>query len=279
MYNTFIPRLNLSVALPAWRVLHVPLFGLDGYKGKSPVRLHMETLGVSVAMTRYGGSFFGNGAKPSGVLRHPGTLSEAAQTRLRNTFDVKYGGLENAHRTMILEEGLDYKQIGIPPEEAQFIESKNFSITDIARIYNVQPHLIGELSRSTNNNIEHQGIEFQTLTMMPYCVRFEQEYTRKLLTSKEKKKFFIEHLMDGLSRGDMAARYNSYSQGVNSGFMNPDEVRERENMNPMPDGKGEEYRWPANTIPVSLVEEFWRSRITAATGKGGNKNGQQTTNS
>lgn len=281
MYSTFIPRLNISVALPAWRVLHVPLFGLDGYMGKSPIRLHMETLGMSVAMTRYGGSFFSNGAKPSGVLTHPKTLSEAAQTRLRNTFDVKYGGLENSCRTMILEEGLDFHQIAIKPEEAQFLESRNFSVNEIARIYSVPPHMIGELSRSTNNNIEHQGIEFQTMTMMPYCVRYEQEYTRKLLSSKEKKKFFVEHFMDGLSRGDMGSRYTSYSQAINGGWMSPDEARAAENLNPIENGQGKIYRVPVNTLPAEIALKFWTAKMTPAqnSAKGGEEDAKQTGNS
>lgn len=278
-YSTLIPKTDRPIALPAWRVLHVPAFGFDGYVGKSPIRLMMDTFGLAVAVTRYGGKFFSNGARPSGVLTHPGALSEAAQTRLRNSFDVRYGGLENAHRTMVLEEGLDYKQVGIPPDEAQFIESKKFSTTDIARIYRVPPHMIGDLERSTNNNIEHQGIEFRTLRMLPLCVRYEQEFTRKLLTSKEKQKYFIEHLLDGLARGDMASRYTSYSQAVNGGWMSPDEARELENQNPMPNGEGESYRVPANTIPAHKVDDFWESRIKAATaGKGGNTNAEQTGN-
>ena len=274
MYQTLIPKTDRPIALPAWRVLHVPGYGFDGYVGKSPIRLMMETFGLAVAVTRYGGKFFSNGARPSGVLKHPKTLSEAAQMRLRNTFDVKYGGLENAHRTMLLEEGMDYQRIGVPPEEAQFIESRKFSTTDIARIYRVPPHLIGDLERSTNNNIEHQGIEFKTLRMLPLCVRFEQEYGRKLLTSKEKKKYYIEHLMDGLARGDMTSRYTAYSQAVNGGWMSPDEARELENQNPMANGQGQMYRMPANTLPAHIAEEYWQSRITAK--KGGSADGKNS---
>ena len=273
-YNTILAN-GHPVKLPAYRILHIPGFGFTGLLGKSPIGLMMETFGLSIAVIRYGGKFFSNGAKPSGVLEHTKSLSTEAKTRLANSFDIKYGGLENSHRTMVLEEGLTYKSIGIPPEAAQFLESRNFNVTEIARIFGVQPHLIGELSRSTIINFEHQGIEFCTLTILPYCVRFEQEYTRKFLNSKEKKKYFVEHLMDGLLRGDMATRYEAYSKAINNGWMCPDEARAKENQNPMPDGQGQNYRMPVNTIPADIARDFWQAKVIAGV-KGGQTNEQQT---
>ena len=277
-YNTLITKTNQTVRLPAWRVLHVPLFGFDGLVGKTPVRLMMETFGMTAATIQYGAQFFANGAKASGVLTHPNSLSQPAQERLRESFDARYGGMTNAHRTMVLEEGLKYERVGIPPEEAQWLESRKFNRSEIASIYGVPPHLIGDLERSTNNNIEHQGIEFQTITMRPLCVRFEQELTRKGLSDKEKKKYFIEHNMDGLARGDMASRYDAYSKAINGGWMCPDEARAKENQNPMPDSQGKVYRIPVNVMPANVSAAFWTAKSTAkdAAVKGGDASGTQT---
>lgn len=267
-YYCWIAKSNQVVKLPAWRVLHVPLFGFDGLIGKSPVRLMMDTFGMSAATIQYGAKFFANGANASGVLTHPKTLSKEAQERLREAFDARYKGLSNSHRTMVLEEGLKYERVGIPPEEAQWLESRKFNRSEIASIYGVPPHLIGDLEKSTNNNIEHQGIEFQTITMRPLCVRYEQELTRKTLSEKEKRQYFVEHNMDGLARGDMASRYDAYSKAINGGWMNPDEARAKENENPMPQGQGQVYRIPVNVMPADVAKEFWSTKA----GKGGKSN-------
>ena len=273
-YSTLIAKTNQVIHLPAWRVLHVPLFGFDGLVGKSPVRLMMDTFGMTAATIQYGAQFFGSGAKASGVLTHPGTLSQPAQDRLREAFDAKYSGMTNAHRTMVLEEGLKYERVGIPPDEAQWLESRKFNRSEIASIYGVPPHLIGDLERSTNNNIEHQGIEFQTITMRPLCVRFEQELTRKCLSAKEKQKYFIEHNMDGLARGDMSSRYDAYSKAINGGWMCPDEARRKENQNPMPNGQGQVFRIPANVMPAGVSEAFWLAKTV---GKGDEASGLSET--
>lgn len=271
IYRSIMPNGQLAI-LQSWQVLHIPGFGFDGLIGYSPIRMMMDTIGLAMATQEYGSRFYSNGARPSGILEHPKTLSEGAQGRLRDSFDARYAGLGNMHRTMLLEEGMSYKQIGVPPEEAQFIESRKFSVAEIARIFRVPLHLIGDLAGATFSNIEHQSIEFVTMTITPYCIRFEQEYRRKLLTAKEKIKYFIEHLVEGLMRGDLKSRYDAYAVGRNGGWLSSNDIREKENMNPIEGG--DEYYTPVNMMPSKMVADFWTGKKV----KGGGEANAKTTN-
>ena len=246
------------VTLASWRVLHVPGFGFDGLVGYSPIRLQMETIGTAQATQEYGSRFYSNGARPSGILEHPKTLSEPAQVRLRDSFDSKYSGLGNSHRTMLLEEGMSYRQIGVPPNEAQYIESRKFSTEDVSRIFRVPLHMIGDLSRATFSNIEQQSIDFATSTIQPYCVKYEQEFRRKLFASKEKQKFYAKFDMDEMKRGDMKSRYDSYAIGRNNGFLSVNDVREFEDLNPVIGG--DIYMVPVNLMPATESESFWKAK-------------------
>lgn len=233
--------------LTATEVLHIRGLGSDGVFGYSPVRMHMEAIGLGIATERYGATFFGNGARPGGLLTHPGRLSEEAYRNLKASFGAEHGGLENAHRMKILEEGMSYTAIGIPPEEAQFLGTRNFQVGEMARIFRIPPHMIQDLSRATFSNIEHQSIDFVVHSLRPRLVRFEQAYQRQLLTTAERRSYFVEHLVDGLLRGDITSRYAAYNTAIQAGFMNRNEVRGLENLNPAED-------LDAYLVPLNMME-------------------------
>lgn len=227
-------------------VWHVPGLGFDGIMGYSVISMARQSLSLGLASEKYGASFFGNGAMPKGALKHPGELSEPARINLRRTWEDTHQGTGNANRIAILEEGLDFQQIGISPEDAQFLETRQFQVAEVCRWFNVPPHMIRDLSRSTNNNIEQQSIDYGTYTIRPRLVRREQETKRKLLLESDQRAFFPKYDMDELLRGDMASRYAAYNIGRLGGWLNSDEIRAKENMNPIPDGKGKEYLVPSN---------------------------------
>lgn len=248
----------------AYEMVHIPGLGFDGISGRSPVRQFAETMGFNLDIKSYGRKFFKNGARPSGVLQHPGSLSEEAQKRLENKFDKRYSGIENTGKTILLEEGMTYHQIGVPPEEAQFIESRKYSVEEIARIYGVPPHMIGDLEHATFSNIESQDINFAKHSIVPECVNWEQELMRKLLNDDEQARYEIEFNMEGLVRGDMESRYRAYAIGRQWGFLTADDIRAKENMSNV-DG-GITYV-PLNMISSELADSYWKARITEMTAK------------
>jgi HK97 family phage portal protein len=272
VYYTTIPGTGELKVLPKEYVLHIPGLSYNGITGLSVVGLMRESLGITAASEAFAARFFGNGTNIGGVLTHPGKLSKEAKDRLRNSFDSMYKGLDKSHRVAVFEEGMKYEKFGMPLTDAQFLESRQFQVTDIARMYRIPPHMIGDLSSSTNNNIEHQGREFATNTMMPWCVRWEQVMNYKLLAPNQRKKYYTKFDMDELLRGDLLSRYQAYSAGINNGFLNPDGVCHKEDMDPLPNGQGQTYRWPLNTIPADMAHEYWKARMVA--GKGGDSNGE-----
>lgn len=235
-------------------MIHIPAFGFDGVLGLSPIRFMRQALGLSLATEEYGASFFKNSAKPSGVLEHPGKLKDEGLIRLRASWNEVHQGSANASKVAVLEEGMKWQSIGIPPEDAQFLETRKYQKTEIASMFRVPPHMIGVLERSTFGNIEHQGIEYVTYTLRPWIIRWEQEFNRKLFPDK---KYFVSIVVDGLMRGDAMARYTSYASGINAGWMTRNEARALENMNPI-DGLDEPLTplnmtagaIPANDQPV-----------------------------
>jgi HK97 family phage portal protein len=199
-----------------------------------------EAVGLGMALEEFGGTFFRNGTNIGGVVTHPKALSEKARINLQASLDTKTGtGMSN--KLMLFEEGMTYAKIGIPPEDAQFLQTRQFQTTEIARFFNVPPHMVGDLTRSTNNNIEEQAIEFVTYTLRPWLVRIEQEIQRSLVTEKEKQKVFSEFLVDGLLRGNAVARTTALQIQRQNGIINADEWREIENKNPIKDGTGKLY--------------------------------------
>lgn len=249
-YVTTLPEKfnHERVGLPAERVLHIRGLSPDGLSGYSPIQLARRALGLAAAAEEYGSAFFGNGAQPGGVLEHPAHLSPEAHARLKTDWEVMHQGLENSHRIAILEEGMAYKQTSIPPEDAQFLETRKFQISEIARIYRVPPHMLADLDRATFSNIEHLSLEFVNFTLRPWMVRWEQEILRCLFTRDERKTYFAEFLVDGLLRGDIQSRYAAYHTAWQDGWINWNEIREKENLNPIPGG--DTHYVPLNMMPV-----------------------------
>ena len=228
-------------------MIHVAGLGFDGVRGYSVIQTHRESMGLSVAALEYGSSWFGNGSRPSGVLNHPATLSDDAGKKLRLQWEALHAGSDNWNKTAILEEGMSWQSIGMPPADSQFIETKVFQVQDAARIYNIPPHMIQELSKATFSNIEHQAIQFVTHSVRPWLVRWEQELNRKLLSTRDRETHFFEFLVDGLLRGDVETRFKSYALGRQWGWLSTNDVRRLENMNPVPDG--DDYLVPLNMVP------------------------------
>lgn len=206
------------------------IFALRGpFGGMSPVEAYRESVGLTLAVMRQQGASFKHGAKFAGYLRKPeGSMSDNARKNLRESFDSEHSG-GNAWKTPLLEEGLEWIQVGMTAEDAATIETRKMSRSEIASIFRVPPHKIGDMGGATFSNIEHQAIEFVTDTMLPWCKRWEQTIARDLLTEPERQKFYAEHLMDALLRGDTASRYAAYKNAINDGWMNRNEVRELEN--------------------------------------------------
>jgi HK97 family phage portal protein len=242
-----------GVVLPASRVFHIPAFGFDGIMGYSPIRYNRESIGLGMGQQEYSARLFSNDARPGIVLKYGGVMNKNVKDRMREDWEEMHSGLTNKHRIAILEDGLDIKEIGFPPQETQLIESRRFSLEDAARIYRIPMHMMGDLSRSTNNNIEEQSQEFISYCIYPWLVRWEKQILLKLQTEPERKKYFAEFLVDGFLRADIEKRYKAYDIAWRNSWINADEIREKENMNPQPDGQGKKYWAPLNMLPVDMV--------------------------
>lgn len=237
------------VTLRADQVLHIPGFGYDGLVGRSLIRLAREAVGLGIAAQRYGATVFGNGEVPGGVLQHPGVLGDEAFKRLKGSWAAEHHGLSQANRLAILEEGMTYQKTGIPPEDAQFLETRRFQRTEIASIFRVPPHMIGDLDRATFSNIEQQSLDFVIATLGPWLVRIEQRLDMSLLTQAERRRYYAEHLVDGRLRGDITSRYQAFATGRQWGWLSANDIREMENQNPV-DG-GDTYLVPMNMVDAA----------------------------
>lgn len=224
------------IALRQQDVLHIPGLGFDGLVGYSPIAMAKNAVGMTLACEEYGASFFANGANPGGVLEHPGVLKDPG--KVRESWNSVYRGSGNAHKIAVLEEGMKYQQIGIPPEEAQFLETRKFQINEIARLYRIPPHMVGDLEKSSFSNIEQQSLEFVKYTLDPWVIRWEQSLQKALLLPEEKKEYFIKLNVDGLLRGDYQSRMNGYATARQNGWMSANDIRELEDLNPIPEEEG-----------------------------------------
>ena len=212
-----------------WRV---PGLGGDGVTGYSVLAYARQTLGVAIATERHAAKTFANGTRIPAVFEMDEYLTDDARERLATDLS-SYQGSENAGKTLILESGLKYKTIGMTNDDAQFLESRKFQIAEIARWFGVPLHRLNELDRATFSNIEHQGIEFVTHTLRPWCKRIEYTITRDLIQPRYRGLYFAEFTMDALLRGDTASRYDAYGKGIKDGWLNRNEVRKKENLNPV----------------------------------------------
>ena len=225
-----------QVPLRKDEVLHIPGLGFDGLVGYSPIAMARNAVGMTMACEEYGASFFANGASPSGVLEHPGVLKDPV--KVRDSWNAVYRGTGNAHKVAVLEEGMKYQQIGIPPEEAQFLETRKSQLDEIARLYRIPPHMIGDLEKSSFNNIEQQSMEFVKYTLDPWVIRWEQAMQKALFLPEEKKQYFLKFNVNSLLRGDYESRMTGYSIGRQNGWLSANDIREMEDMNTVPDEEG-----------------------------------------
>ena len=186
-------------------------------------------------------------------------MSEQAQKRIEKKFEQRYSGVENSGKTILLEEGMKYQQIGVPPEEAQFLESRKYGVNEIARIFGVPPHMIADLEHATFSNIESQDINFAKHSIVPECVNWEQELMRKLLNDKERERYEIEFNMEGLVRGDLQSRYQAYAIGIQWGFLAPNDIRAKENMGKLDSGNN--TYTPLNMISSDMADQYWQAKI------------------
>jgi HK97 family phage portal protein len=223
------------------RILHVKALALDGILGLNSITTHSEAIGLSLALDRYGAAFFGNDGTPGGTYEHPGKLTDPAYKRLKGALEDRHKGLENAHRIAILEEGMKFNATSVPNDKAQFIDSKRYSVEDMGRLNRIAPHKIGDLSRATFSNIEHQGIDYVVSTIRPPAVRWERAIHAQVYLSDDRKTHYSEFLLDALLRGDSQQRAAAFATMRQNGVINADEWRAMENMNPIEDGTGELY--------------------------------------
>lgn len=240
-------------------VLHVPGLGFDGLVGYSPIAMAKNAIGLAQATEDYGASFFANGAAPGGVLEHPGTIKDPS--RVRESWQATFGGAGNGNKVAVLEEGMKYTPISVSPEQAQFLETRKFQVGEIARIFRIPPHMIGDLEKSSFSNIEQQSLEFVKYTLDPWVIRWEQAISRTLLTPREKTELFVKFNVEGLLRGDYQSRMEGYAVARQNGWMSANDIRELENLDRIEaaDG-GDLYLVNGNMLPLPMAGAYAGSR-------------------
>ena len=246
---------GMTVLLPPSDVLHIPGLGFDGLVGYSPIAMAKNAIGLAIATEEYGAKFFANGAAPSGVLEHPGTIKDPS--RVREAWMSQFGGSANSGKVAVLEEGMKYTPISISPEQAQCLETRKFQINEIARIFRIPPHMVGDLEKSSFSNIEQQSLEFVKYTLDPWVIRWEQSIQRALLRPEEKKRYFAKFNVEGLLRGDYQSRMNGYAVARQNGWMSANDIRELENLDRIPaEAGGDLYLVNGNMLPMQHAGAF-----------------------
>ena len=215
--------------VPAEKVWHIKGFGSNGLVGLSPIGAAAQAMGLALTMEEYGARFFANGARVSGVIKAKDWLSDKQRPVAREIVERMHSGVENAHKMMLLEGGMDYTQMSVPPGEAQFLEARGLQVAEICRFYRIPPHMVADLRRATFSNIEQQSLEFVTFSLLPYLVRFEQTVARRLFSPADRKRFFLRFNFEGLLRADSGARASLYSVLLQNGVLSRNEARALEN--------------------------------------------------
>lgn len=224
-------------------ILHIRALSKDGVTGMSPIQAAREEIGLSAQTTRHGGALFKNGAQVGKVLKHPKTLSEGAANRLRSNIEDNYSGADNAHKTLLLEEGLDLDEVGMTSQDSQFIETRKFTRSEIAMFFGVPPHMFGDVEKATSwgTGIEQQGIGFLQFTLMPWLVNIEERFWLDLLTDKESEKLYFKFNVSAVLRGDFKSRQEGLQIQRRNGVISANQWRAVEEMNPREDPGGDEY--------------------------------------
>lgn len=247
-----------QVILLSDEVLHIAGLGFDGLIGYSPIAMAKNAIGLSMAAEQYGATFFNNDATPGGVLEHPNVVKDPE--RLRKSWQSQFSGSNN-HSIAVLEEGMTFHQLSIPPDQAQFLDTRKFQLDEIARIFRVPPHMVGDLDRSTFSNIKQQSLEFVKYTLNPWCIRWEQAMNQQLLSADDQRKYFVKFNVDGLLRGDYESRMNGYAIGRQNGWLSANDIRELEDLNRIPTNEGgDEYLVNGNMLPLNQAGNFYNSQ-------------------
>jgi len=251
-----------QIRLPRERILHIPGLGFNGFLGYSVIAMARKSIGLGMAMETFGSLYFGQGTHPGVIVSHPGKLSQPAHDNLQKSLTDAYSGLGKSHKLLLLEEAMKIEKLGIPPDESQFLESRQFQIPEIARWFNLPPHKLKDLTKSSFNNIESEQISFVTDSILPWLIRLESNYNIQLLNLNEQttQKLFFKHNVEGLLRGDATARGNFYRALWNVGSITQNEIREKEDMEPNPNPLADELFVPLNMIPLSQIGRSQKPR-------------------
>ena len=259
---------NETKILPRDRILHVPGLGFDGLMGYSVVAMARKSIGLGMALETFGSHYFGQGTHPGVIVSHPNQLSPESHSNLKKSLTESYSGLGQAHRLMLLEDGMKLEKIGIPPNDSQFLESRQHQIPEIARWFNLPPHKLKDLTKSSFNNIEAEQTSFVMDSILPWLIRFEQNFFMQLLSVPEQKQnLYFNHIVEGLLRANSKDRAEYYKLMIQNGIMTPNEVRSKENLNPSEDPMADELWMPTGLIPVSKFDDYLAKNTDKSSGE------------
>ena len=234
---------------PREKIMHIPGLGFDGFIGYSPIAMARRSLGLGMAMETFGSNYFGHGTHPGMIITHPGKLTAEAHSNLKKSLTEAHSGLGQEHRLMLLEEGMSLETVTIDPQDSQFLESRQFQIPEVARWFNLPPHKLKDLTKSSFSNIESEQISFVTDSILPWLIRFEQNYNMQLLSPMQKSRgLYYNHVVEGLLRGNSKDRADLYKAMFSIGAMSPNDIRKKEDMNPIKGG--DIYLVPLNMVSV-----------------------------
>lgn len=231
-------------------ILHIRGLSGDGVVGYSPIRAAREALGLALAAERYGATLFSNGSRPGGVLQHPGRLDDEARANLKSSWEAVHRGVDNAHRVAVLEEGMTFAKMSVDPDDAQFLQTRKFQREEIAALFGVPLHMLGDLEKSSYASVEQQSLDYLVTCVGPWTTNIESELQRRLFTSRDYGRYSPAFQVKALMRGDMAARQSYYAAGRQWGWLCVDDIREEEGLEALPGGAGQVYLEPVNMVPA-----------------------------
>lgn len=235
-YKIKRPNSPIIDTLPASAVIHFRGMSSDGFTGMNPIQYAREMIGLSMATEKHGAKLFANGATFSGILTHPKSLKESTAKRILSSFNEAYSSVEKAHKTALIEEGMKWEKVSMTADDAQFLESRKYQRSEIAGFYRVPPHMIGDLDKATLNNIELLDLAFVKHSLTPWLVSIEQTLKKDTLTIEEKRSYYYKFSVEGLLRGDIKSRNDAHAVAVQNKWLNANEVRSLEDMNPRDGG-------------------------------------------
>jgi HK97 family phage portal protein len=241
-----------KMGVPAEDVIHIKNLSVsDGVMGISPISASQDVFSLSLQTQIHAARIFAQGTTVSGVLQYPGKLSTETRKNLAQQWQERHSSVQNAGKTPVLEEGMEFKPFDISPKDQQLLEARSFTVEEIARMFNIPPHKIGGMNRVSYSSLESQQQAYVDSSLTPITTKIEKAFERRLLFSDERKRFKIKFDFMNLLKGDTKARFDAYQVALLNGIYNVDEVRGREGLPPLPDGKGVEHRFPLNQSPDS----------------------------